>query len=82
MDEIKIERLDFSMFHGLDHWPGSAYCRSQYGGWRRHLKLAWEFKWRGRTLCLLGLHEWCKAGDSTGWTGQSCWFCSRRKENP
>jgi hypothetical protein len=53
-------QLDFSQWHPLDHWSGTARCRTLYGGWRWHLRIAWEFKWRGQlrthTLCKLGRH--------------------------
>lgn len=81
MDDIKIGSLDFSIFHPLDHWPGSPYCRTWPGGWRRHLKLAWEHKWHAATLCRLGWHKWANGSDSTGWKGQSCWFCWGRKSS-
>ncbi len=58
--------LDFSQFHPIgDHWPGSAHCRTFYGGWRRHLYLAWVFHRRDQVigafrrplLCPLGRHR-------------------------
>lgn len=61
-----MAKLDFSQFHPLDHRPGDARCRAHYGGWRRHLKLAWEFHRRDQVLgpirrllyCPLGRHRW------------------------
>lgn len=48
---IDVKRLDFSQFHATgDHWPFTAYCRSQYGGSWHHLVLAWEFRWRDTLL--------------------------------
>jgi hypothetical protein len=46
----KTAKLDFSIWHPLDHWPGSPYCQSLYGGWRRHLQLAWDYRWSDRLL--------------------------------
>lgn len=59
-------KLDFSQWHPLDHWPGTRRCREHYGGWRRHLTIAWEFHrrdqvvgWFARwTTCLMGRHSW------------------------
>ncbi len=61
-----MAKLHFDRFHPLDHWPGSARCRSFYGGWRNHLSLAWWVIWRDRVLrpirrplwCPLGRHRW------------------------
>jgi hypothetical protein len=58
---IDADSLDFSQFHPLDHWPGSAYCRGLYGSWRNHLKMAWGYRWRPQlrswTLCRIGRHD-------------------------
>jgi hypothetical protein len=58
----RIRELDFSGFHPIDHYPGTGRCRSLPGGFRRHLDLAWEFKWPqqlGRaTWCRIGRHKW------------------------
>lgn len=59
-------RLDFSVFHPLDHWPGTAYCRSLPGGVRNHLHIAWVFQRRDQVLqpfrrvlsCPFGRHTW------------------------
>lgn len=59
-------RLDFSQWHPLDHWPGTRRCRQHYGGWRHHLKIAWDYRrrdqvygWFARwTTCLLDRHKW------------------------
>lgn len=54
-------QLDFSQFHPLDHWPGSAYCRSLPGGTRNHLKMTWSYRRRPMlaswTLCRIGRHR-------------------------
>lgn len=57
--------LDFSGFHDLLHRPFTRECRSQPGGWRRHLRLEWEYRRRDqvvgiirRPLCWVGRHEW------------------------
>jgi len=73
--------LSFAQFHPLDHWPSlRGRCGNFYGGWRRHLYLAWTFKWRGAvrtsTLCKLGLHGPYRSGMrrvAGGW--QACWPC-------
>lgn len=61
-----IRALDFSEFHPLDHRLASGYCRSLPGGWRNHLDLAWDFRWKPQlaaaTLCRLDHHRWL-----TGW---------------
>lgn len=58
--------LDFSQWHPLDHWPGTRRCRQHYGGWRRHLHVAWMMGrrdqvvgWFARpTTCVVGRHSW------------------------
>lgn len=58
--------FDFSQWHPLDHWPGSARCRQHFGSWQHHLVIAWEYRrrdqvvgWFARwTTCLLGRHHW------------------------
>lgn len=59
-------KLDFSQFHPLDHWPGSPYCRSLYGGVRNHLSMTWRYRRREQALwpfhrllrCPFGRHDW------------------------
>lgn len=59
-------KFDFSQFHPLDHWPGTSRCREHYGGWRRHLVIAWQWHrrdqvvgWFARwTTCLADRHKW------------------------
>lgn len=61
-----MARLNFDKFHPLDHRPGDARCRAHYGGWRQHLKLAWQFHRRDQVLgpirrlacCPFGRHRW------------------------
>jgi hypothetical protein len=61
---IDPERLDFSIWHPIDHRPFDRRCREFYGGGRRHLYLLWEFKWEIPTKigiwthCKRGSHEW------------------------
>lgn len=61
-------KIDFSQFHPLDHWPGTRRCGQFYGGWRRHLRIAWEYHRREqvvnaaltpyqRIACRLGRHH-------------------------
>jgi hypothetical protein len=43
----RIKHLDFSGYHGLDHWPFTKSCRGMpKGGGFYHLKLAWDFRRR------------------------------------
>jgi hypothetical protein len=70
-----IRELDFSEFHPIDHLPATARCRSLPGGTRRHISLAWDYKWptqiKRATLCRLGRHQWMP-----GWHGeQPCMVC-------
>lgn len=61
MEPLNIKHLDFSECHMLDHWPFTRYCHSLPGGIRRHLDLAWDFKWsmvlRRNTTCRVGRHR-------------------------
>jgi hypothetical protein len=79
-------KLDFSQFHALDHFPGSSYCRTQYGSWRQHLKNGWDFKWSDdvqrpfrRLLCKIGKHDvrvFYNRRPVGGWEeGACCWWC-------
>lgn len=79
---MEIRELDFSMFHPLDHWPFTRECASHYGGWRQHLHLAWEYRWKQEicswTLCKIGKHKPSKwTRPSTGETGIGCWNCAK-----
>lgn len=71
--------LDFSKFHSTgDHWPGSAHCRTLYGGWRRHLSLAWQFHRRDQVLrpfcrvllCPIGRRRW------------QVWYARQSRDSP
>lgn len=87
---IDPDKLDFSIFHPLDHKPFSKRCRSFHGGSRNHLQLLWDFKWqiptkiRKFTRCRLGQHEygpWFKGppDPETGrmrYGGRMCVWCS------
>jgi len=61
-EKPKIEKLDFSKFHPLDHsvW----LCMGYPGGIRRHIEYAWLFRWEPALarvlLCSIGLHRWCE----------------------
>jgi hypothetical protein len=63
---MTMPELDFSIWHPLDHWPGTKRCREFYGGTRNHLKIAWEYRRRDQLigyvrrplLCPLGRHRW------------------------
>lgn len=80
-DDIRFRELDFSQFHPLDHWPGSARCRSLYGGWRNHLRMAWDYKWSGdlrsHTLCRIGRHRWGRTWTRSRGEFRSCNDCWR-----
>lgn len=57
--------LDFSQYHGLDHWPGTRHCRSLPGGTRNHLRMTWDYRRRDQllrplhtaVLCRIGRHD-------------------------
>lgn len=82
LEEIKVERLDFSQFHALDHMPGSPYCWTQYGGLRIHLAYGWDLKWRPWLRCKVGLHNWTEwqRGDGSS-AGRGCWGCMKGLED-
>lgn len=87
--QIDPEKLDFSMWHPLDHRPFSQRCREHYGGGRHHLKIAWEFRWssemRRFTLCKIGVHrrgQWTKMKDrKPHYTYVACVHCGKRFSN-
>ena len=58
----KENRYDFSIWHPLDHWPGTRRCRSFYGGWRRHLVIAWQFHRRDQVVGLFTKQTTCRLG--------------------
>lgn len=79
----KIEKIDFSEFHPLDH--NLLQCRGYPGGWRTHLKFRWEFfvapALERQTFCRIGRHR--RYGDA--WHGQEylgrqCGACHKPKE--
>ena len=89
--------LDFSRFHATDHWPGTRYCRSQYGGVRIHLSYWWAYRGRSYlntfTRCLVGHHHqvpyWTRQPDdppgfdrSRPPTGWCCGDCGVRLSPP
>lgn len=63
---MKIDELDLSQFHPLDHSIWSKRCAGFYGGRRNHLKLWWDYqvpRWLtdpwGLLLCKLRVrHHW------------------------
>lgn len=90
--EIDPEKLDFSLFHPLDHRPWEPRCREFYGGPFRHIQLWWEFiasHWlHEKTLCKLGVHHytehWRGRDPETGkWleVGKSCVYCLKELED-
>jgi hypothetical protein len=74
-------KIDFSEAHVLDHWPWE--CRRyEYakGGWRTHLRYAWDFKWyprlRAATTCKVGIHYETQVGSrEMVWT--ACLYCAK-----
>lgn len=84
-------KLDFSIYHPLDHWLWEARCREHYGGWQRHLDLAWHYHWKPElvwwierplyfVVCRFGHHKletwWSRAsGYQTG-----CDHCGYQRE--
>lgn len=79
---MEIKGLDFSQYHDLGHWPFTRYCRGQYGGWRNHLSLLWEYRCKPtlaiRISCRVGRHKWTtwsKTGSDETW--QACLHCSK-----
>ena len=86
--KIDPDKLDFSQWHPLDHYPLSKRCREHYGGLRNHMKLLWDFKWdvpskvKKVTHCFWGRHKpgnWWK-GDGTGnlvYAGKICTWCMK-----
>lgn len=59
--DLTGKKIDFSQAHFLDHWPWQCpRAEHAYGGWRTHLRYAWQFKWservRAATMCRIGLH--------------------------
>ena len=76
---IDPDKLDFSQFHPLDHFPASRRCRSLPGGWRNHLKMAWDFKWSRElayyTRCKLGYHRYGRAWQQSRGDFRACVWC-------
>jgi hypothetical protein len=64
MEPPKIEVLDFSKFHPMDHSPWTARCRSFYGGSIRHAYLWWYYiavpAIARNTKCKVNWHQWGK----------------------
>lgn len=57
----KKPEFDFSVFHPLDHLPGSQTCFRWHGGPWNHLHLWWDYQaipwlW-AQTLCRIGWHR-------------------------
>lgn len=81
--EEQLRNLDFSEFHPLDHWPGSARCHEFFGGWRHHLRITWAFRRKPQLLaatrCRLGWHRPTTAfRPSARVMWRSCHDCGRR----
>ncbi len=61
-----MAKLNFDQFHPLDHRPGDARCRAHFGGWKHHLRLAWDYHRKDQVLrplrrslfCKLRQHRW------------------------
>lgn len=81
----EIKKVTFDVFHPLDHFIGSARCRAFYGGWKNHLALTWDYKWKPALhrifLCPLGFHKitpyWRGQffGEGVEPTGYNCHYC-------
>lgn len=58
---IDIDKIDFSRFHPIDHYPWTARCRSLYGGGFYHVRIWWGHigrqYLRAWTVCRLGRHQ-------------------------
>lgn len=88
---MTFKHLDFSEYHPLDHGPWSRRCRALPGGIRRHLTLAWEYRWRDRIrwpwqrliMCPLGRHDtrvWWRLNDGNPVARVRCEFCPLSRE--
>jgi hypothetical protein len=86
--KIDPEKLDFSMWHPLDHYPLSKRCREHYGGFHNHMNLLWKYKWdvpatiKKITHCVWGKHHpgpWWKANAAKEliYAGQICRWCMK-----
>lgn len=79
----KDAQLNFDYFHPIrDHWPWQ--CGDLPGGWRTHVKYAWQFYWADEvwrwTWCRVGRHrpvQWWQ-GDLT-WV--ACLCCNKKFSN-
>lgn len=82
-------QFDFKQWHPLDHWPWQTRCRRFYGGWRRHLWLLWNYKYREEAewfvlrplylvLCRFGRHK-TATWERGGRYEVSCWYCAMRR---
>lgn len=86
--ESRDLNLDYSVFHPLDHPPGTYRCRSLHGGIWNHIRLAWEYRYKDRLLaplywvsCHLGRHDfhlWYNGDFNLG--GCYCFRCSAQRE--
>lgn len=90
--DIDPDKLDFSVFHPLDHHPWQCWQRNAwqpiYGKTWTHLKYDWEFRRRGQlraaTLCRIGIGHrygmsWKRQDDEMVEAGEHCCFCYRDK---
>lgn len=81
-----VKKIDFSEYHPLDHRLFSVACYEYYGGARRHIYLAWTFKWYpkiwSKTLCLMGIHRVRPVSDRMQDEDfEMCICCYERVEN-
>lgn len=80
---IDPEKLDFTRFHDLMHWPFGPVCFGQYGGPLRHVRLwlahvAWPAVAR-QTLCRVGRHQWGPAWRRDQGNFTACGHCWKQK---
>lgn len=80
-------KIDFSVFHPIDHWIWEKRCREFHGGWWTHLAYSWEYRrkeevlwWPRRLLlCPFGRHRFTVSSrqDEQGdvWVHASCNEC-------
>jgi hypothetical protein len=91
MNDGNGANINFDLWHPLDHWPWQRRCRQFYGGWRRHLWLAWSFEYREEIewwllrpfyllfLCRLGRHKLTTSWQRGRGYEVSCWYCDYRR---
>lgn len=67
----------------MDHWPWEGRCREFYGGWRVHLRYAWQYRhrenlecfWHRWVACRFGSHMFTIWSKPSGEHGKNCLAC-------